>query len=806
MSNLEDYKILPVVALRGLVIFPGMSVNFDVGREKSIDAVKAAAADDNKIFLVAQKDLRDDDPDESRLFKMGTVSRITHIVRMPGTDALRVSVEGLYRASLLDLLQENPYLIADVRMRRSTSVKSSDSDYATALLRQTKDYFEDYARVAPHLSKETVLEVIECENPSELSDFIAGNILLEYKKRQQILNELNTVKRLEMVCRLLADEGYLLRIENEINDKVQDSIDKNQREYYLQEQLKAISEELNGGTSEAEECEELRQKILALRLEEKSEEKLLKECSRLRKMSPSSPEAAVSRAYLETCIELPWHKFTKDNLNLINARKSLDRDHYGLEKIKERIIEALAVRQLSGGSYGQILCLAGPPGVGKTSVAKSIAKAMGRSFARISLGGVKDEAEIRGHRKTYIGSMPGRIISAVKTAGTHNPVILLDEVDKLGSDYKGDPSSALLEVLDREQNNSFTDHYLDIPFDLSPVMFITTANDSSTIPAPLLDRMEIIELPSYTHEEKFNIARKHLIPKQLKLHGLSSGSLKISAPALHLLISGYTREAGVRLLEQKIAALCRKTAARIVTEGEQKINVRPEQLEALLGPRKYTENNVVTSPLIGVVNGLAWTSVGGEMLQVECVVMDGSGKLELTGSLGDVMKESAVAAVSYLRSRADCYGLSPSFYKEKDIHIHVPEGAVPKDGPSAGVTIASALLSALSLSPVNQKIAMTGEISLTGRVLPIGGLREKSMAAYRNGIKTVLIPDRNVPDLVSVDEKVKDSVSFIPVSCLDEVFNSVLIKSLKEKSLTIPVPAGTSGARTGSNSVSCRQD
>lgn len=804
MSTLDDYRILPAVALRGLVVFPGMSLNFDVGREKSIDAVKAAYHDDGIIFLVAQKDLRDDDPDESRLFKMGTAAKITHIARLPGSDALRISVEGLYRASLLEIVQDKPYLIADVRIRKSTSVRNIDTDYVTALIRQTKDYFEDYAQIAPHVSKETVLEVIENDDPAKLSDYIAGNILLEYKKRQQILNELNTPKRLEAVCRILADEGYLLQIENEINDKVQESIDRNQKEYYLQEQLKAISEELGGGTSEVEECEELKQKICALKLDPKSEEKLLKECSRLRKMSPTSPEAAVGRAYLETCLELPWHTYTKDSLNIKNARRSLDKDHYGLKKVKERITEALAVRQLTDGNYGQILCLVGPPGVGKTSVAKSIANAMGRNFARISLGGVKDEAEIRGHRKTYIGSMPGRIISAVKSAGSHNPVILLDEVDKLGNDYKGDPSSALLEVLDREQNNSFTDHYLDIPFDLSPVMFITTANDASSIPAPLLDRMEIIELPSYTHEEKFNIARKHLIPKQIKLHGLTPENFKISSGALHELISGYTREAGVRLLEQNVASLCRKAAAEIVADSNLKFDIKPDQLESLLGPQKYTETDLPHTPLVGVVNGLAWTSVGGELLQAECVIMDGTGKLELTGSLGDVMKESAQAAVSYLRSKADVYRLSPTFYKDKDIHIHFPEGAVPKDGPSAGVTIATVLLSALTSSPVNQKLAMTGEISLTGRVLPIGGLREKTMAAYRNGIKTVLIPKKNLPDLVNLDQKVLDALDIIPVSCLDDVFAEALIKKQPDRRQRLTVPAGA--VISGSESVSCLTD
>lgn len=767
---------MPAVALRGLVVFPDMTLNFDVGRSRSIDAVKTAMAGNREIFLVAQKDIRDDDPNIDELYKIGTVAKITHILRIPNSDTIRISVEGLYRASLVDILQSDPYLICDIRARRTPAVKEDNLQYATALVRQTKDYFEDYLDAAPQMPNDVLLEVLEKTDAGELADYIAGNIMLEYKKRQQILTEINPVKRLEKVCALLASESDLMRLENEINQKVQDNIDKGQREYYLHEQLKAISEELNGGQSPQDECEELREKIDALELEEETKSKLLKECARLEKMAPTSPEATVSRVYIETCIELPWNKMTTDNLNLANARRVLDRDHYGLEKVKDRIIEALAVRKLSDGTYGQTLCLVGPPGVGKTSIAKSVASAMNRSFARVSLGGVSDEAEIRGHRKTYIGSMPGRIMAAVKSAGTRNPIILLDEVDKLGRDYKGDPASALLEVLDGEQNSTFTDHYIDLPFDLSKVMFITTANDKSTIPAPLLDRMEIIELPSYTHEEKFNIAKKHLVPKQVKLHGFNGKTFKISDKAIHDVIDGYTREAGVRRLEQEIAALCRKGAAKIVGGEAETVTVKPADLEEMLGPKKFIPETIDESEAIGVVNGLAWTSVGGEMLQVEAAILDGTGKVELTGSLGDVMKESAMAAISFIRSRADKYGIDTKFYKEKDIHIHVPEGAVPKDGPSAGVTIATALLSALTDTPVDQFTAMTGEISLRGRVLPIGGLREKTMAAYRMGIKQVIIPQKNVPDLAEVDEKVKAAIKFIPVSGLDEVFDTALIK------------------------------
>ncbi|MCQ2484801.1 MAG: endopeptidase La [Clostridia bacterium] len=781
MNELKNYKVMPTVALRGLVVFPGMSLNFDVGRARSIDAIKAAMADNREIFLVAQRDIRDDEPNFDQLYKIGTVAKITHILRMPNSDTIRISVEGLYRASLVDILQAEPYLITDVKMRKTPSVKAEDMAYATALVRQTKDYFEDYTEVAPQMPGDVLLEVLEKNDAGELADYIGGNIMLEYKKRQQILAEINPIKRLEKVCSILASEGDLMRLENEINQKVQENIDKGQREYYLHEQMKMISEELNDGLSPQEECDELREKVKSLSLSEESETKLLKECARLEKMSPTSPEATVSRVYIETCVELPWNNMTTDNLNLANARKVLDRDHYGLDKVKERIIEALAVRKLSEGGYGQTLCLVGPPGVGKTSIAKSVAAAMNRKFARVSLGGVSDEAEIRGHRKTYIGSMPGRIIAAVKSAGTRNPIILLDEIDKLGRDYKGDPASALLEVLDGEQNGTFTDHYIDLPFDLSKVMFITTANDKSTIPAPLLDRMEVIELASYTHEEKFNIAKKHLVPKQVKLHGLDAKTFKISDKALRDVIDGYTREAGVRRLEQEIAALCRKGAAKLVSGEAEKMNIKQNELEELLGPKKFIPDTIDESALVGVVNGLAWTSVGGEMLQVEVAVLEGTGKVELTGSLGDVMKESAMAAVSFVRSRAEKYGINPKFYKEKDIHIHVPEGAVPKDGPSAGVTMATALISALSDTPVDQFVAMTGEISLTGRVLPIGGLREKTMAAYRMGIKKVIIPKKNLPDLAEVDAKVKEAIEFVSASKLDDVFDNALIRSEQEK-------------------------
>ena len=779
---------MPTVALRGLVVFPGMGITFDVGRTRSLHAIKAAMADDQQIFLVAQKDVRDDEPDFDKLFKIGTIAKISHILRLPNSDTVRVSVDGITRATMVDMLQCDPYLITDVKIRREISVKSDDKDYATALVRQTKDYFEDYAEVVPQMPAEIILDVLEKNDPGELADYIGSNIMLEYKKRQQILNEINPLKRLEKVCCLLANEGDLMKLENEINQKVQENIDKSQRDYYLHEQMKIISEELNDGLSPQAECDEFREKIIALGLDEKSEKKLLKECARLEKMSSTSPEATVIRVYLETCLELPWHKYSTDKLDLAHARKVLDRDHYGLDKVKERIIEALAVRSLSDGCYGQTLCLVGPPGVGKTSIAKSIATAMGRRFARISLGGTSDEAEIRGHRKTYIGAMPGRIINAVKQAGTQNPIILLDEIDKLGSDYKGDPSSALLEALDGEQNSTFVDRYIELEFDLSKVMFITTANDASTIPAPLLDRMEIIELPGYTNEEKFNIAKKHLVPKQAKLHGLNGRTFKINDKALYALIDGYTREAGVRKLEQKIAALCRKAAAEIVGGESKSLTVKETNLEKLLGPKKYLPLSVDKEAEIGVVNGLAWTSVGGEMLQVEAAVFDGTGKVELTGSLGDVMKESAMAAVSFIRSKADKYGVNHNFYKEKDIHIHVPEGAVPKDGPSAGITIATSIASALTQRKVRKNTAMTGEITLRGKVLPVGGIKEKILAAKRAGITDIVMCQDNKKDIDEIPEIYLKGVTFHYVENVQDVWQFALTDEKVEHPIDFTIP------------------
>lgn len=774
-TNRSTSVAMPTVALRGLVVFPGMNINFDVGREKSVAALKAAMADNQELFLVTQKDLRDNDPDYDQLYKVGTIAKVNHILRLPNSETIRVSVEGIRRAKLNSVVLNESYLICEVKPKNDITPKIENQDYVTALVRKSKDLLEEYSQYVPQLAPDVILNVLESHDAGKISDYIAGNIMLEYQDRQKILNEFNPVIRLEKICYRLAKEGDLLKLESEIEDKVQDSIDKGQREYYLHEQMKIISDELNDGNSPEKECEKFKEQILMLGLEPEYEEKLLKECSRLEKMPYQSPEANVSRVYLETCLSLAWGKYTDDNLNIDNARKILDRDHTGLEKVKERIIEMLAVKSLTESFSAQIICLVGPPGVGKTSIARSVAEAMGRKFARISLGGVSDEAEIRGHRKTYIGAMPGRIIAAIQQCKTANPLILLDEIDKLGSDYKGDPSAALLEALDPEQNKTFTDHYIEIPFDLSKILFITTANDRSTIPGPLLDRMEIIEITSYTREEKFRIAKNHLVNKQKKLHGLNGNNLRISDDAIYALIDSYTHEAGVRKLEQKIAAVCRKSAVAIVNQEKRCVNIKAKDLEALLGAPDYLPETIDEEEAIGVVNGLAWTSVGGEILQVEVAVLEGSGKIELTGSLGDVMKESAMAAVSFVRAHAEEYGVNPKFYKEKDLHIHVPEGAVPKDGPSAGVTMATALISALSGVPVKQSVAMTGEISLRGRVLPIGGLREKTMAAYKMGIKTVVIPQKNLPDLKEIDKVVKNAIEFIPVSSLDQVFSTALV-------------------------------
>lgn len=799
MTKDEKIRVMPTVALRGLVVFPDMFIHFDVGREKSINALKKAMDTDQEIFLVTQKDISVDDPDYNDLYEIGVVASVKQVLKLPGKSGnVRVAVEGLHRARLVQGLEASNgnYLKAMIFPIEEPSVRKDSIDYEKALIRHTKDVFADYSDCAPQMPADLVTSVLQKTKAGELADYIAGNIMLEYEDRQSILSVINPIRRLEELCVLLANESNLLAIEADIGDKVQEQIDKNQREYYLREQMKVISQELGGGVSQEEELDHFRETIFFMKASDEVKEKLLKECDKLEKYSPQSPEAAVSRNYIETCLSLPWDNPSEENTNIEKSRKTLERDHYGLEKIKKRILEYLAVRVLAPDIKGQIICLAGPPGVGKTSVARSIASATGRKYARISLGGVKDEAEIRGHRKTYIGSMPGRIINAMQQAGTSNPLILLDEVDKLSSDYKGDPTSALLEVLDPEQNGAFRDHYIELPFDLSKVLFITTANVEANIPEPLRDRMEIIELGSYTAEEKFHIAKKHLVPKQMKRHGLSAKQLRITDKALRLIIDGYTKESGVRNLEQQVAAICRKSAMAIVEGSAEKISVKPENVEEFLGTRKFKNDTIVRENEVGVVNGLAWTSVGGDMLEIETAVLKGTGKLELTGSLGDVMQESAKAAVSYIRSKSDALPINGDFYKDSDIHIHVPEGATPKDGPSAGVTIATSLVSALTGVKVRKDVAMTGEITLRGRVLPIGGLKEKSMAAYKAGIKTVVIPYDNISDLDEVDSVVKETVTFKPVKTVEAVWDIALEKPAKKDDTAVQPVNVSKSSRT----------
>ena len=779
MNREEKYITLPAVTLRGLVIFPDQYLHFDVARDMTRASVKQAVKDKTQVFFVAQKTLSDDIPGIDGVYRTGVIADIDQVLRVPMRPGLiHISIHGISRARLVSLDKSGKYIKAVVMPVEDKKIKKSDRAYAEALVRETKEELLAYTESDPRISDDLMSLLLDNKDPSAITDMLASVIGMELEDRQSLLDNLDPLDRLLELNVIIAHESFMLSLENEISEKVHEKLDKNQREYYLQEQIKTINEELNGGDEESE-IEQYRKKINELKANDEIKEKLLRECGRLEKMSSSNADAMVSRTYIETCLELPWGIYSKENRDMEKARRILEKDHYGLEKVKRRILEYLAVSTVAPDIKGQIICLVGPPGVGKTSVAKSVAKATGREYVRIALGGVKDEAEIRGHRRTYIGSMPGRIIDAVRKAKTGNPVILLDEVDKLSADYKGDPTSALLEVLDPEQNFEFNDHYIDLPYDLSKVLFITTANVRSDIPAPLLDRMEIIELDSYTFEEKFNIAKKHLLPKQLRRHGMTASKLRITDKAIKLIIDGYTREAGVRALEQRIATVIRKAAAVIVEGKAEKISVKPEDLEEYLGSRKYKDGEYKHGDEVGIVNGLAWTSVGGEMLEIESAVLDGSGKLELTGSLGDVMVESAKTAVSFIRSRADELEINRDFYKNRDIHIHVPDGATPKDGPSAGVTIATSLVSALTGKKVRSDVAMTGEITLRGRVLPIGGLKEKSMAAYRAGIKTVIIPYENVSDLDDVDSKVKEKITFKPVKTVDQVWNEAVIDFCK---------------------------
>ena len=769
----RNVSVLSAIALRGLVVFPNNIVHFEVGRAKSIAAIEAAMHANSSIFLVAQKEMDVEEPQMRDLYAYGVIAEIKQVLRV-SDDLVKVLVEGKTRARLLEL-NDGDFLQASVRPVPVRGIGADKRTQTEALVRSLKDCFEEYLSYSPQISKDVVYNIVSSDSPLFLSEYMPANLLLKYEDKQTILNESSLLGRLEKLLMLLRQECQVLEIERDLDDKVNASLDKGQREYYLREQMHIISEELGDSEDTRAEADTYRQKVLALKLDEESTEKLLKECDRLARMQSNSAESGVIRSYLDTCLGLPWHVTTEDDLDQAHARKVLDREHYGLQKVKERILELLAVRKLNTEVKGQIVCLVGPPGVGKTSIAHSIADCMGRKFARMSLGGVHDEAEIRGHRRTYIGAMPGRIISAINSAKSSNPVILLDEIDKLAGDYKGDPSSALLEVLDPEQNRTFKDNYLDIPFDLSEVLFITTANDASTIPGPLYDRMDVIELPSYTRTEKFNIAKRHLLPKQLKNNGLD-GKVSMTSGALYEIIDGYTREAGVRNLERTITSVLRKCAQKIAAGETEKISVSGTMVKSLLGPEKVKPTFISRADSVGIANGLAWTSVGGEMLPVEvAVIPNGTGKIEITGSLGDVMKESAQLAVTYARVHAEEYGIAPDRFKNTDLHIHAPEGAVPKDGPSAGVTLTTALVSALSGIPVRHDLAMTGEITLHGNVLPIGGLKEKSMAAFREGISTVLIPKENATDLYEVDAEVKEKIHFIPVERLSQVLKHALI-------------------------------
>lgn len=774
----NDTYNIPVLPLRGLVVFPKIMLHFDVAREQSKNAVNFAMKNDQLIFLVSQKNPSVSQPDCDDLFSTGVIARIVQVLKQPD-NATRVIVEGLSRAYASEFVSNSECLFAQVVAQYDYHEQTTTRE--VALIRQIKSAFDKYARLIPKLSSDALFKVAMCEDGGELADFIAGNILPDYNDKQLILETVDVSERLETLLDILNQEVYILRIEEQIGEKAKERIDKSQREYFLREQKSVIEEELGETDSPSDDADEYKKRILELKLSKETEKILLKECTKLSKMPFGSHDIPVIRTYLDTVLELPWNTSTKDKLNLKQISTKLNKNHYGLTNVKERIIEQFAVRKLNPEIKGQIICLVGPPGVGKTSIAQSIASAIGRKSARIALGGVRDEAEIRGHRRTYIGAMPGRIINALKTAGTNNPIIILDEIDKLGADYKGDPTSALLEVLDAEQNNKFVDHYIDVPFDLSKVIFITTANNASEIPAPLYDRMEVINLDSYTREEKFQIAKKHLIPKQIKENGLKPDNVKFTSRGIYSIIDYYTREAGVRRLEQEIKKSIRKFAVKFVNGEEISIKFTDKNIGDYLGVKKFTDEKLLKKDEIGIVNGLAWTSVGGTLLPIEVAVMPGDGKIILTGSLGEVMQESAKTAITCIRSHSSFLGINSNFYKTKDIHIHAPEGAVPKDGPSAGITMTTAIYSALSMRAVKRDTAMTGEITLRGKILAIGGLKEKAMAAYKAGIKKVYIPKDNIPDLQEIDSIVKDAVEFVPCEYFTEVISDATIEPVVVK-------------------------
>lgn len=775
-STVSRYKVLPLLPLRGISVFPGMLLTFEVERPMTVAALNAAMEADQIAFLVAQRETAEDTPaGEESLYKIGTICRIRQILRMPEEKTARIMVEGLSRAFLTRILSKRPYFSAQVEEIEAVN-DSRSAVKAEALIRQCFGLLEEYANASGADVRDIMKNILDSDDPGFVADCIAQNIYMRHSQKQMVLEELRPLRRIALVSRMLRREIDIQEMEQSIHNSAAENLNRAQREMFLREQMKAIQAELGEADGFGDDIEEYRQAVTQAALPEEVEAKLYKEIIRLAKQPFGSAESAVIRSYLDVCLELPWNEETEEILDPEAVRRALDAGHYGLEKIKDRIVEYIAVRKMAPEGKGSILCLVGPPGTGKTSIAQSIAGAMNRKLCRISLGGVHDEAEIRGHRKTYVGAMPGRVMEGIQQAGSRNPVMVLDEIDKLGSDYRGDPSAALLEALDPEQNARFRDHFLELPFDLSDVFFITTANTTETIPPALLDRMEIIEMSSYTDEEKLAIARQHLLPAQRKKHGLNGNQLRISDGAMRELIAQYTRESGVRRLEQQVAAICRKTAAGIVAGEYKSKYVRSGSLESLLGPAKFKDTKASEIPEVGLVHGLAWTRVGGEILDAEVGVMDGTGKLELTGNLGDVMKESARAALTYIRSNAKELGIDPDFYKNKDIHIHFPEGAVPKDGPSAGVTITTGLVSALTGIPVRQDVAMTGEITLRGRVLPIGGLREKTMAALRAGVHTVIIPAENESDLADIDPSVRNALNFIAVRRAESVLEAALCR------------------------------
>ena len=781
MSNMERTGMMPILALRGIAVFPGQVVHFDIGRLKSGLALDEAMKRDQTLFLVPQKNIVDEDPKVSDLYPIGTVVQVKQILKSQDNN-VRVLVNGLYRARIAEVQQFTPFIQGVVEP--VDEIKAGDTLRNRAMRREANVLYEQYLSLIERPAQAVQLRIIASEDSGFVADTVAQNSGFDYNDKAKLLCQLNANRRLERVITLLRQEIDMLQIETDIQDKTRSKIDQEQRDYYLREQIKVIREEL-GEQDEHSEFAEYEKNILLLNLPEDIEQKFLKDVARLRKQPFGSAETSVLRNYLDTVLELPWNKETKERIDVRQARKILEQDHYGLEKVKERILETIAVRQIAPQTPPQILCLVGPPGVGKTSIAYSIARSLNRKMARIALGGVHDEADIRGHRKTYVGAMPGRIITALGQAGSKNPVLLLDEIDKMGSDFRGDPSSALLEVLDGEQNKTYRDHFLEIPFDLSNVMFITTANTLDTVPRPLLDRMEIIELGSYTDEEKTMIAKNHLIPKQLKNHGLKRTQLRVTDDGIKEIIRCYTRESGVRSLERRIAELCRKADMQLVSEPNCKsIKVTGSNVEKYLGVRKYIPENRHGKDQVGVVTGLAWTAVGGDTLDVEVNVLPGTGKLEVTGNLGDVMKESVTAALSYIRSSAEHLQIESDFYKTKDIHVHFPAGAVPKDGPSAGITVCTAIVSALTGRTVRSDIAMTGEISIRGRVLPIGGLKEKTMAALRYGIHTVIIPKDNEPDLAEIDPIVRNALNFVVAEFVGTVLD-VALNSKEELSSPI---------------------